>query len=64
VLAILPLAIYSISEEDISWFCETGKRGISVEYTGTNPESIIELKEFVTDIDNFLAMRTQVICTE
>ena len=64
ILALLPLAIYSIKEEDIEWFCETGRRGIETEYTGGSQAALLEAKDFVDDIDSYLALRAQVICTE
>jgi hypothetical protein len=66
ILAVMPLAIYSIPEEDITWFCESGRRAIEEEYTGSKDhvEGLLEVKDFVTEIDDYMALRTDVICTD
>jgi hypothetical protein len=65
-IAIAPLAIYAIPEEDIIWFCESGRRAIEEEYMGSEShvDSLLELKDYVTEIDDYLALRTEVICTD
>jgi hypothetical protein len=65
ILAIMPLAIYHIPEEDITWFCESGRRAIETEYTGSEShiDKLLEVKDFVTEIDDYMALRTDVICT-
>lgn len=62
VLAILPLAIYTITEEEVNWFCQNSIEVIEAEASEMSAEVLIEAKEFVTKIDNSLNLRTEFIC--
>jgi hypothetical protein len=62
VLAILPLAIYTVTEDEVNWFCNSDISTVETEASEYSAEVLVEAKEFVTKIDDSLNLRTEFIC--
>lgn len=66
-LSILPLALYSISEETIDWFCNNDIDQLKLEFSKADSPSAVQSledgKQFVLDVDASLAQRTVIMCT-